>query len=345
MFGTKKHKGLIWCAITSLLLLGCKQQTSESKIDTIHGEAQGTTYQIIFGQSQSKVNQNDIDSILNLFDQVLSTYVQESIISKLNNGIDSIQDETGFFQKCYADSKSVWEKTNGIFDPTVYPLVEGWGFMKNMESPLDSIEVDSILQFVGLEKQMTSFSNNWIRQNKSDGRIKLDFNSIAQGYSVDIIANFLKKKRIDDFFVEIGGEIYVQGKNRENKKWSIGIDVPKENLEQREIENVLYLSNLGIATSGNYRKFYEVNGKKYAHSLNPKTGFPVQHNLLSTTVIAPKTALADAYATAFMVMGTEKSLTFVENHPELNLEIYLLSDGEDGIVRSMSKGFAKYLQE
>lgn len=345
MFGTKKRKGLTWFAIISLTLVGCQDELPKGKVQFILGEAQGTTYQVLFGQEQDKVFKEDIDSILQLFDDVLSTYQEKSIISQLNGGTKSIQDSTFFFKQCYLDSKSVFEKTNGLFDPTVYPLVEGWGFMKDMGSPLSQNEVDSILQFVGMEKQNILFSGTLIRQEKLDERIKLDFNSIAQGYAVDVVANYLKKKRIDDFFVEIGGEIYVHGRNKENKNWSIGIDVPKENLEQREIENIVRLTNRAIATSGNYRKFYEVNGKKYAHSLNPKTGFPVEHNLLSATVIAPTTALADAYATAFMVMGTEKSLEFIETHPELNLEIYLLSDGENGIERAMSDGFAKFIDE
>lgn len=326
-------------------MAGCQGNLPQEKIQSILGEAQGTTYQILFGEPQNKVSKNDVDSILILFDNVLSTYQEKSVISQLNNGGGSVKDSTGFFKKCYLDAKSVYEKTNGLFDPTVFPLVEGWGFMKDMKSPLSHAEVDSILQFVGMDKQKVFFSGETIRQEKTDIRIKLDFNSIAQGYAVDVLANFLKKKRIDDFYVEIGGEIYVKGKNREDKKWSIGIDAPKENLEQREIENIVYLTDKAIATSGNYRKFYEVEGKKYAHSLNPKSGFPVEHNLLSATVVAPSVSLADAYATAFMVMGAEESLNFVETHPNLQLEVYLLSDGENGIERKMSKGFYQFLED
>ncbi len=221
--------------------------------------------------------------------------------------------------------------------------------MNHMDSPLSKNEVDSILTFVSFEKErfhQVEFKGDSIFFEKSNPNFKIDFNAIAQGQSVDVIADYLKSKGYANFYVEVGGELKISGFNREGVKWKIGIDSPKENLEHRELENILHLTNASIATSGNYRKFYVKDGVKYAHSLNPKTGFPVQHSLLSVTVIAEDCATADGYATAFMVMGKEATLDFVKNNSEENLEVYLLSAVEnDSIAREMSAGFSKFLQE
>ena len=173
----------------------------------------------------------------------------------------------------------------------------------------------------------------------------MDFNAIAQWQSVDVIDNYLKEKGFSNYYVEIGGEISVKGKNREGVHWKIGIDSPIENLKTRELENIVHISDVAVATSGNYRKFYVRDGVKYSHTLNPKTGFPVTHSLLSATVVAENAAFADGYATAFMVMGVDSALEFVKNNPKEKLEIYLLYEDEEGnIQRTMSDGFKQYLR-
>ncbi len=281
----------------------------------------------------------------------LSTYVSESAISLINNSKDSITiaDNQDLFKDCYQLSAHIYSITNGAFDPSVFPLVKGWGFMNKMDSPLTKSEVDSILQFVSFENNKlhsVSFKGDSVQVVKSDSNFKIDFNAVAQGQSVDLIASYLDGKGYSNYFVEIGGELKVKGKNREGGAWRIGIDAPKENLSSRELENILSLSNKAVATSGNYRKFYIKDGKKYAHTLNPRTGFPVQHSLLSVTVVAEDCATADAFATAFMVIGKEATLNFVKNNPQENLEVYLLSAGKDGaIIRDMSSDFEKFLTE
>lgn len=353
MFGIKKHKGLIWSVISSTLLLSSCNSTQKEVVEgiSIFGETQGTTYNVIIAEQNSNVTQERLDSLFLTFDRALSTYVESSVISNLNNSIDSvsIEDVSGYFKECYEKSQSIYLLTDGYFDPSVFPLVKGWGFMHNMDTPLSQTEVDSILEFVDFSPGVhheVAFKNNDIFFKKNHAQFMIDFNAIAQGQSVDVVDSFLTKEGHKNYYIEIGGEILVRGKNREGIDWRIGIDVPKENQEERNLENILSVSNKAVATSGNYRKFYVKEGVKYAHSLNPKTGFPVQHSLLSVTVITNDCAKADGYATAFMVMGTETSLSFVKAHPELDLEVYLLSsDQKGGIVRSMSDGFLKYIAD
>ena len=291
------------------------------------------------------------DSIFEQFDNVLSTYIDNSVISIINESKDSVslKDEAGLFQYCYELSQSIYSKTGGAFDPSVFPLVKGWGFMNNLDSPLNTAQVDSILNFVSFEKNKlhkVSFVDETIHFSKSNPNFKIDFNAIAQGQSVDVVCDFLRSKGYENFFVEIGGELRVSGSNKEGNPWRIGIDTPQENLEYRKLENVVHLSNLAIATSGNYRKFYVKDGVKYSHTLNPQTGFPVNHSLLSVTVVTDNCAKADGYATAFMVLGKEKTLDFVSQNQDENLAVYLLSaDENDSIIRDMSPNFNSYLSE
>lgn len=353
MFGQARHKILALSVIISTFstLISCTEQAENYSSVEISGETQGTTYTIILVDDDVKVNKSDFDSLFLQFDNSLSTYVPNSVISKLNYGIgiSRISDETGYYERCYKLSQDVYNKTNGLFDPSVFPLVKGWGFMSDIESPLSQHEVDSILTFVSFKPDhlhSIKFDNNTIELTKKHPNFKIDFNAIAQGLSVDIIDEFLKNKGYKNYYIEIGGELIVRGHNREGKDWRIGIDSPKENLKERELENIIVISNKAVATSGNYRKFYEVDGIKYSHTLSPKTGSPVRHSLLSVTVVADDAGTADAYATAFMVMGVEETLNFVETHKKENLNVYLLyADDKGDIQRKMSKNFSRYLDK
>lgn len=345
MYGVKKLKILSWLVITNLLVACSSQQEQRTEYT---GSAQGTTYSIIITDREVYVNQQQIDSIFKAVDQALSTYLPESVISQINScdsGI-TIVDQSGLFKRCYELSQHIYQVSDGAFDPSVYPLVEGWGFMNNMNQPLNQHEVDSIMNFVSFQSgkyHFIEFKNDTIKYRKNKG-FKIDFNAIAQGLTVDVIRDFMIAKGQSNFYIEVGGEIYVHGLNAERENWRIGVDSPVENASVREIENIIHVSNKSIATSGNYRKFYEYDGKKYSHTLNPKTGFPVQHSLLSATVLAKDVASADAFATVFMVIGEEKALEFIASHPEEGLDAYLLLASKDGnIVRSMSDGFAQYL--
>lgn len=355
MSGAKKLLILSLSVIINSLFISCDsnhvKEEKNQKWNEFVGETQGTTYHIIVADTFLNFNQQTIDSLLHEFDLSLSTYIPESVISRLNNGKDSstIADPSGFFNTCYNESYEVFRKTNGLFDPSVYPLVEGWGFMKNMETPLNQKSVDSILKFISFEQDKFHrilFTGDDISLNKLHPGFKIDFNAIAQGLSVDVLDRFIASKGHKNYYVEIGGELIVRGKNREGENWSIGIDAPIENASEREIKEVVEISDKAMATSGNYRKFYIKDGKKYAHTLNPKTGFPVEHNLLSATVIADKCSTADAYATAFMVMGKDAAIYFVNNHPELKLEIYLISTDKSGNMKvDYTKGFKEMIRK
>jgi thiamine biosynthesis lipoprotein len=310
---------------------------------SFYGNTQGTTFSIICNDAV-EVTRDEIVNKLAAFDRALSSYIPNSIISQINNapkGVISYRDSSGFFNTCYAQSKIIYELTEGAFDPTVYPLVDGWGFMKNPNNFPDSAKVDSLLALVGfkegkhfkrLEDTVDSLGNTISHIYKNTDGAKLDFNAIAQGYSVDILAQLLEEKGAKNYFVEIGGEIRVKGLNTEGVLWRIGIDKPVDNsnADNRTIQDIIQLKDKSVATSGNYRKFYEKNGVKYSHTLNPLTGFPVQHSLLSATIVAENCMLADAYATVFMVMGPDKAINFMYKHPELGLEVYLFFVNDKG---------------
>lgn len=322
MFGRKKHKAVSLIAIS--LLIGC-QQTPSKKI--IKGEAQGTTYSVILPQSEN-ISKESIDSLLTGFDASLSTYVSSSLISSINNPVLSfkIPDSDLYFIRCFQLSKKINAVTNAAFDPTIFPLIKAWGFFKEMDRVPEAHEIDSLLKFTGFDKM--ELKDRLI--TKMDQRVSLDFNAIAQGISVDVLSEYLESKGVENYFVEIGGEIRVKGLNPEGEKWRIGVDVPSENPKEevREIQDILEVSNCAIATSGNYRKFYIKDGKKYAHTLNPKTGMPAENDLLSATVIASTAGEADGLATAFMVMGTNETKAWLKQHPEI--KVYLISSGKDG---------------
>lgn len=312
---------------------------------TLLGEAQGTTYTIIVAEEDCSLTNEPIDSILHAFDLELSTYVDNSTITQINDASSEFQLPANqkHFVPVFQLSQHVNFITNGAFDASVFPLVEGWGFMKNMQTPLEQKSIDSILEFVGMQRQFR-LENNDTYIYKTDSRAKLDFNAIAQGYAIDVLDKYIHSRGIENYYLELGGELIVRGKNREGNPWSIGIDSPEQRDNERVLENVIYLSDVAIATSGNYRKFYEVDGIRYAHTLNPKTGKPVQHSLLSATVVAPSCAMADGLATAFMVMGTEQTLKFAESQE--GVEVYLLEAKDDGgFDRIMTKGFEAFLKE
>lgn len=356
MFGTLKHKVLSWSVIISLATIVSSCNTSNSiqeveQVTKITGETQGTTYSVIVVGENVKLSKKELDRELRKFDLSLSTYIQESVISKINESKSfiEIEDPSGYFQTCYAESQVIYQKTNGLFDPSVFPLVKGWGFMNNMETPLDQDQIDSILKFVSFEEgklHRVELNKNQLRVTKINENFKIDFNAIAQGLSVDVLYDYIEKKGYKNFYVEIGGELKVKGYNNHGTSWNIGVDLPLENLTERKRDTIIHISDKAIATSGNYRKFYVKDGVKYSHTLNPMTGKPVMHTLLSATVITDKCSTADGYATAFMVMGVEKTLEFVKNHPEEHLDVYLLyANSEGNIQRTMSSGFSKYLQK
>ena len=307
------------------------------KYQVLEGYAQGTTFRVVY--QSSKTYNIEIYELLEEFDKSLSTYLDSSIISMINkNQQDILTDK--IFETFYEKSKFVFEKTNGNFDITVGPLVKAWGFGVVKEFDRDSSSIDSIKQFIGMDKIRMEGS----KLIKDDPRIYLDGNAIAQGQSVDYIAEFFNAEEVENYLVEIGGEVRTKGVNSENKAWRVGIDKPVEGAEERELQAIVSLSNKSLATSGNYRKFYEFNGVKYSHSISPKTGYPVRDKILSATIVADECSLADAYATACMVMGFDSAKYFVENNSDI--EAYFIYSGPEGDFEIFqTEGFKKLVSE
>lgn len=279
----------------------------------------GTTYNIIY-QSNENLNK-EILAALNEVDQSMSTFNKGSVISKINRN-EQVQPDK-MFVDVFQLANKISIETNGAFDVTVAPLVNAWGFgFKNGVHPIPQT-IDSLKQFIGYQK--VSYVNEQIK--KQDPRLMLDFSAIAKGYGCDVVANLLKRKGIENFMVEIGGEIVTRGISEKRLPWKVGVTKPTDdslNVNQ-ELQTILNITDKSMATSGNYRKFYYKNGKKYAHTIDPNTGYPVQHNILSSTVLANTCAEADAYATAFMVLGLDKAKKVLEQHPEL-MAYFIYSD-------------------
>lgn len=324
--------------VSLIIITGCNSENkSLIKID---GKAQGTTWHITYLSEDSSNHKPAIDSLLKLIDSSMSTYLPSSIISRINkNDKDVIVDH--YFVDVYKKSREVSEKTGGLFDVTVAPLVNAWGFGFTKKSSVDSAMIDSLLNFV--DYKMIRLQGNKLIKTKP--QTMLDFNAIAQGYSVDVLTSYLESMGINNYLVELGGEVKAKGK-KNNENWKVGIDQPNENnISERKLEAIINLNNKALATSGNYRKFYEENGKKYAHILNPHSGYPAKQDLLSATVLAADAITADAYATAFMVMGLERSKQFLAVNKDLNLEVYFIFDQNGSWKTYSSESLKKWIKE
>lgn len=284
------------------------------------GAVFGTLYHLSYQSSEDL--QGEVEAALKGVDQSLSMFNQQSIISRVNRGEDVEVDS--LFKRVFLLSRQVSEATDGAFDITVAPLVNAWGFgFKNGSLP-DSATVDSLRALVGWQRVALTSEN---RIHKEDAGIILDCSAVAKGFGVDVVADLLRSKGIENFMVEIGGEVVVSGKNPKGEAWHIGVNKPDDDptSSNRELETVLTLDNQALATSGNYRNFYVTDeGRRVAHTIDPHTGYPVQHSLLSATVLAPNCATADAFATAFMVLGIDRAKEVLVRHPEL--EVYFIYD-------------------
>lgn len=320
------------------LLISCNNITN-NKIK-ISGLAQGTFYNITYIDIKGINYQKQIDSILDSFNKTASLYDSTSIISRINRNEKAVSLNDDFI-KIFNKAQEVSIASDGYFDVTIGPIVNVFGFGNKPHHKVSDNELSELLKHVGFNK--VSIKNNELI--KSDTLIKLDFNAIAQGYSVDLIAVFLESKGISNYLVEIGGEVLARGKKENETLWSVGIEKPSSNKDsEQKLQEILNISNKAIATSGSYRKYYEENGLRYSHTINPKTGEPSRNNLLSVTVMANDCMTADAYATAFMVMGFEKSLYLLENNN--NLQAYFISSKPDkSFDIYITEGFKSYLKK
>ena len=319
-----KYYSKLIAIILLISLFSCTQKPKELKLVKFEGEAQGTYYAITYYDVDALNLQSSIDSILNKFDLCASIYKENSIISRINKNEANVILDSNFIQ-IFNLAQKVSEATDGAFDCTVGPLVNAWGFGFKEKKVVEIQKVDTLMKYIGYKK--VRIENN--KLIKEFPQILIDFNAIAQGYSVDIIAQFLESKGIKNYLIDVGGEVLGKGKKADGSLWVVGIEKPADEAEAEPVvQTRVKLSDKAMATSGNYRKYRIKNGKKYSHEIYPKTGSPVSHNLLSVSVIASDCGTADAYATAFMVMGHEKSKAFLMKHPEL--EAYFIFSNEKG---------------
>lgn len=283
----------------------------------------GTIYHITYHSDTNL--KKEIEAELKKVDQSLSPFNKTSVISKVNRNENPMVDP--MFKEVFLLAENISNETHGAFDITVAPLVNEWGFgFKKGVEPTRQV-IDSLKHIVGYQKVKLT-PKNYVQ--KQDPRIMLDCSAIAKGYGCDVVARLLRKNGINDYMIEIGGEIVTRGFNQKQEPWRIGVNKPTDDSlnTSQELQTVLNVTDIAMATSGNYRNFYYKNGKKYAHTIDPKTGYPVQHTLLSATVLAKDCATADAYATSFMVMGLEKAKEILNRHSELMA--YLIYTNDDG---------------
>ncbi|MBR4088621.1 MAG: FAD:protein FMN transferase [Bacteroidales bacterium] len=307
--------------ITATLAAGCS--TVKDTYRTLDGFAQGGTYHLVYELPAGETEYNLPDSLAKYFlsiDNSLSGYDSTSLVSLINRGENPPLDH--LFIECFNLSKEVYEATGGAFDISAAPLFDIWGFGFREKEKITQAKVDSIRKFVGMDKLSIVYDTvagaHFLR--KADPRMKVNFNAIAQGFTCDYICSRLEKMGINNYLLEVGGEIMCKGVNAKGNEWNIAIDKPLDGnfVPGEEVQAIIELSGRGLVTSGNYRKFYVEEGEKFSHTIDPATGRPVKHNLLSATVIAPTAAMADAYATFFMVIGLEKAKEFLEGKEDMD---------------------------
>jgi len=316
--------------------------TPKEQLHKFSGATMGTTYNIVYAGEARAGLQAGVDSLLLVVNAALSTYIPTSNISLINQAQNKAWADN-LVQVNFRKSFEIWQLSQGAFDPTVGPLVNAWGFgFQKMQGNTDSAGIDSLLQFVGFDK--VKLENDTIF--KSHPNIVLDFSAIAKGYGVDAVALYLESVGVQNYIVEIGGELRAAGEKAPGFNWIAGIEKPIDDQlgQQRELQMTIPLENKSMATSGNYRNFYTKDGQKYAHTIHPKTGYPSESNLLSTTVIANDCMTADGYATAFMVMGFEAARTLVEASEELEA-VFLYNDSTGAMQEYISPGLTKIVKQ
>lgn len=302
-----------------LVVVGFAARKKNAEYQHDSGLVFGTSYNITY-QSNDNLKP-EIEKVLAEVDASLSPFNEKSVITHVNRNEAVTLDD--HFITVFRLSSEIYKDTEGAFDITVAPLVNAWGFgFKNGTMP-DKQAIDSLKQFVGFDKVKLQDG----KIIKTDDRLMLDCSAIAKGYGVDAVAKMLKSKGINNFMVEIGGEIVASGENPKGAPWRIGVSKPEDDSVSvsNDIQGIINISDKAMATSGNYRNFYYKGGKKYAHTIDPKTGCPVQHSILSATVVSDECAKADAYATAFMVMGLEKAKAVLARHKDM-MAYFIYSD-------------------
>lgn len=304
------------------------------------GPVYGTYYHITYESPSGKDLHEEIKTKFQEFDHSFSTFNPNSTISKINRNEEVIADQ--WFINCFKKAQEISDLTEGAFDITVAPLVNAWGFGFKHKENITPELIDSLLQITGYHKVKLE-GHSVVKENEN---LMLDMSAIAKGYTSDLMAEFLASKGCKNYMVEIGGEVAAQGVNAKGNTWRIGINKPQETEIpiSLEIQAIVEVSGKALATSGNYRNFYVENGKKFAHTINPKTGYPVEHSLLSATVMADDCMTADAFATAFMVIGLEKGVELAKKIPYI--DVYFIYSDDSGFNKIyMSENFSRFLYE
>ena len=333
--------GRVKNSIYTLLVLGLilavwyyrNNSEESSQRQQIGGSTMGTSYSIIyFGEALPNL-QFSVDSLLEVFNHSLNTWEYDSEVSLFNRN-ENFEFELPYFFEVLKSSRKIYDISNGAFDPTVMPLVNAWGFGPEKGVSPDSSYVDSLMNMVGFDK--IQFDREKV--TKTNTGIQLDFSAIAKGQGVDVVSELLSSLGIDNHFVEIGGEVRCRGINMmRDQEWLIGITDPRSTLEETRLYATLSISDKAVATSGNYYNYRIKDGVRYSHTINPKTGFPIELSILSATVVANNCMDADALATSFMVMGHEEAIEIIDKNDFI--EAYLLYSGKEGeIMEYISPG-------
>ena len=318
--------------LTTLFVVCCKSYQPKATWVQYSGSTMGTTYNIKLLDSLSNISQQQIDSVLSAFNQEVSTYIPTSTISIYNSDSSGLKNHAvkKDFSQVFLLSKEIHKASDGYFNHQIMPIVNYWGFGYQQKK---NIAVKDSSNFKKLLASVRDFQDDFTK--KTNPTVQFDFSAIAKGYGVDLLADFFASKKINRFVIEIGGETRAKGKNESGALWTIGINTPKEEADIRDFYQVIAISDASIATSGNYRNFYELDGQKYAHTINPFSGKPELSNLLSVSVIVPShrypCAVADGWATAFMAMGLEKSKEKSKDLPYLEA-MFIYSD-ENGQLK------------
>lgn len=330
-----------WCSLLILMSISFLffQCTERKNYYEASGFVFGTTFTILYGTDKREVESEVFDSLFTQINQSLSPFEQNSIISRVNRSEEVVVDS--FFSRVFLRAQEISKETEGAFDITVAPLVNAWGFGFQYSDTITPSLIDSLKEFVGYQK-VSLDANKIVKQNQN---LMLDASAIAKGYSCDVVANYFIENGISDFMIEIGGEVVTRGINSRGEKWVIGITQPREDnsINAPTLQDCINLGNGAMATSGNYRQFYYKEGRRYSHTINPQTGYPVEHSLLSATVLADDCMTADALATAFMVKGLDWSYSFVEGNPNL-AAYFIYSDKQDSLKVKYTPSFEKYLR-
>lgn len=334
---TKKYCHFFFISILFVLNFSCaNDKESIVNYQVVEGKTMGTYYRITYKDSLNRNFFNEIDSILLAINDDVSTYIPSSTISRFNQSENtfSVSIAATHFIENFKYAQLVANLSAQSFDPTVGPLINYWGFGYTGRKPVtkvDSAKVDSLLKFVGLKNIEWIEKKDSILYTKKFPQVELDFGGIAQGYAIDELADFLDEKGVDNYLVDLGGEFSSKNRNPKGAFWQVGINIPKEDADVKDIQTIFPLVNETISTSGNYRNFHEVKGVKYSHTLNPFTGFPEKNTLLSISVFGPECTVADGLATACMAMGFDKAQLLLEYLPDYDgYFIYSKPDGQLG---------------